>query len=252
MSIVVTWLGHSTVVLDLDGVRLVADPLLRPHAGILRRRGRPPRPETWAGANAVLLSHLHLDHADLASLRLLPVVPIFTAHVNARWVVRKGLVAQPASPDAWTRVGESDVEVRLSPAVHHGRPMPHRPNAAHGHLVRGPSGIVWVAGDTGLFRGMAEMPRLAGGPIDVAIVPVGGWGPRLSSGHLGPEQAAVACRLVAARWAIPVHWKTLHLPAGHLYPPGWMDAAGAAFKTAVTLPCRAVVLDIGATTVIRT
>jgi L-ascorbate metabolism protein UlaG (beta-lactamase superfamily) len=248
LSIDVTWLGHSTVVLDLDGVRLVADPLLRRHAGILRRRGPAPRRASWAGAHGVLLSHLHLDHADLASLRLLPDVPVLTAEENTRWVSRKGLVGQPIGPDTWTRAGPGEVEVKLAPAVHRSRPMPHRPNAAHGHLVRGPSGIVWVAGDTELFPGLAELPRLAGGPIDLAVLPVGGWGPRLSPGHLGPEQAAVACRLTAARQAIPVHWKTLHLPAGQSWPRGWMDSAGAEFAAALSREsptCRGVVLELG-------
>ncbi|WP_048554155.1 MBL fold metallo-hydrolase, partial [Nostocoides japonicum] len=66
-----TWLGHSTVVIDIDGVRLVTDPLLRAHAGPLRRLGPAPRPEQYAGTAAVLLSHLHTDHAEPASLRLL-------------------------------------------------------------------------------------------------------------------------------------------------------------------------------------
>ena len=66
MSIEVTWLGHSTVVLDLDGVRIVADPLLQRHAGILRRRGQTPERAAWHGADAILLSHLHHDHAELA------------------------------------------------------------------------------------------------------------------------------------------------------------------------------------------
>ena len=64
MSIEVTWLGHSTVVLDLDGVRIVADPLLQRHAGILRRRGQTQERAAWHGADAILLSHLHHDHAE--------------------------------------------------------------------------------------------------------------------------------------------------------------------------------------------
>lgn len=244
MSIDVTWLGHSTVVLDLDGVRLVTDPLLRRHAGILRRRGPAPGPDSWNGANAVLLSHLHLDHADLASLRLLAGLPVLTAQENARWVTRKGLVGQTLGMDTWTRVG-GEVGVKLAPAVHRGRPMPHRPNASNGHLVRGPSGIVWIAGDTELFPGMTELPRMAGGTIDLAVLPIGGWGPRLSSGHLSPEQAAAACRLTAARQAIPVHWKTLSLPAGQWYPPDWMDSAGPAFEAALMPGCRLVALEVG-------
>ena len=65
--------------------------------------------------------------------------------------------------------------------------MPHRPNDAHGQLVRGPSGIAWIAGDTGLFPEMAGLTAMAGGPIDVAVVPVWGWGPKLSAGHTDPR-----------------------------------------------------------------
>ena len=231
MSIEVTWLGHSTVVLDLDGVRIVADPLLQRHAGILRRRGQTPERAAWYGADAILLSHLHHDHAELGSLRLLGELPVITAPENAAWVTRKGFVGVGLSEEQWMPVGNGRVEVRLTPAVHAARPMPHRPNAAVGHLVRGPSGVVWLAGDTELFDSMEDLPTLAGAPIDLALVPIGGWGPRLSPGHMGPEEAAVACHRIDARWAIPVHWRTLHVPAGRSLPPrldgsGWAGLHG--------------------------
>lgn len=248
MSIEVTWLGHSTVVLDLDGVRLVADPLLRRNAGILRRRGAEPQRETWHGADAVLLSHLHHDHAEVPSLRLLGGVPILTASDNAHWATRKGLVGRGIAEGEWTPVGGGAVEVRLAPAIHAARPMPHRPNAANGHLVRGPSGIIWVAGDTELFPEMEQLTELAGGPIDVAILPVGGWGPRLSAGHMGPEEAAVACRLTQASVVIPVHFKTLHVPGGRVWPRGWMDAPGPEFVAAMARESpatRVAMLDAG-------
>ena len=75
VAIDVTWLGHSTVILDLDGVRIIADPLLRRNSGILRRRGEQPSQPAWAGTDAVLLSHLHHDHAEVSSLKLFPAVP---------------------------------------------------------------------------------------------------------------------------------------------------------------------------------
>ena len=66
----ITWLGHATVVLDLDGTRIVTDPLLRRHNGSAPPATGPgPRPEQFRDANAVLLSHLHHDHAELPSLR---------------------------------------------------------------------------------------------------------------------------------------------------------------------------------------
>jgi L-ascorbate metabolism protein UlaG (beta-lactamase superfamily) len=246
----ITWLGHSTVVLDLDGVRIITDPLLRRNNGILRRRGGGPVGSAWAGTDAVLLSHLHHDHAEVASLRLLPDVPVLTAPENASWVRRKGLDGWALGEGEWVPVGAGgNVSIRLVPAIHHSRPMPHRPNAANGHLIRGPSGIAWLAGDTELYPDMETLPEMAGGDVDVALVPVGGWGPRLSPGHMGPHEAAVACRLCRASHAIPVHWKTLHIPAAKRIPRGWMDAAGPRFAEALAREaprCRAVELDIGA------
>ncbi|MGN7703056.1 MBL fold metallo-hydrolase [Cellulosimicrobium sp. 22601] len=242
MSVRVTWLGHSSVVLDLGsgragvpGVRLVTDPLLHRHAGMLRRRGERPA-AVWQGSDAVLLSHLHHDHAELRSLRLLGDAPVLTAPANARWLRARGLRGVGLD-DAWHAVGPAaaGVEVRLVTAVHGHRPMPHRPNAANGHLVRsdGPRGVrVWVVGDTEHYPDMVHLPALAGGPVDVALVPVGGWGPRLSGGHLGPAQAARVCAEVGVGVAIPVHWGTLHAPGGRHLPRGWMDHAGAAFEAA--------------------
>jgi L-ascorbate metabolism protein UlaG (beta-lactamase superfamily) len=126
--------------------------------------------------------------------------------------------------------------------------MPHRPNAATGFVLRSPGRIVWFAGDTGPFPAMHDLSVLAGGPIDLAVVPVGGWGPRLSGGHLDPVQAAAAVAACGARSALPVHWGTLHAPASRRLPPGWMDRAGAAFAGAcarLAPGCRVVLLEPG-------
>ncbi|HEX5532138.1 MAG TPA: MBL fold metallo-hydrolase [Actinomycetales bacterium] len=249
MGLRIRWLGHSTTVLDLPGARVLTDPLLRRHAWPLRRRGPGPIPQTWADTDAVLLSHLHHDHADLQSLRMLPGSPVLTTPRNARWLRRHGVAGVDGRWDRWQPVGaDIDVAVRLVPAVHHSRPMPHRPNETCGHLLRSEGALVWVAGDTALFDGMRELPDLAGGPIDLALVPIGGWGPRLSSGHMDPTQAAQACALVRPRSVVPVHWGTLHLPGMRNRPPGWMDRPGELFRREVARlapGCRALVLRLG-------
>jgi L-ascorbate metabolism protein UlaG (beta-lactamase superfamily) len=228
-----TWLGHSTIVLELDGVRILTDPLLRPHVGLLRRRGPQPAPALWRDPDVVLLSHLHHDHADLGSLRMLPAVLVMSDPVNVAWLRRRrGLGPARSLGDGWSPVGRG-VEVRQVPAVHRHRPMPHRPNAAHGHLVRGPSGRVWIAGDTELYPAMERLPDLAGGPLDLAVVPVWGWGPRLSGGHLSPEQAARAVAVTGARVAIPVHWGTLHPPLATRVRSGWFTLPGERFAAAL-------------------
>ena len=152
--------------------------------------------------------------------------------------------------DDWHDLPGGEVQVRGVRADHHSRPMPHRPNEAHGHLLRMGETRIWVAGDTSLYDEMADLPDLAGGPIDLAVVPVGGWGPRLSGGHMDCTQAAEACALVGARVAMPYHWGTLHSPGASQAPRGWMDAPGAAFTDALaerTPRCRPVVLVPGQT-----
>ena len=158
-----TWLGHSSVVLDIDGVRILTDPLLCPHAGLLRRLAPRPDPASWIRPDAVLLSHLHHDHAEFRSLRMLRGAALMSAPANVAWLRRRKLMHTVPLGDGWTPVG-SGVQVRQVPAEHRSRPMPHRPNDANGQLVRGPSGIVWIAGDTGLFPEMAALPAMAGGP----------------------------------------------------------------------------------------
>jgi L-ascorbate metabolism protein UlaG (beta-lactamase superfamily) len=229
-----TWLGHSSTVIDAGSVRLLTDPILRRHNPPLRRRGPAPEHASWQGAEAVLLSHLHHDHADLPSLKLLPGVPVYTAAENARWLRRRGLDGVPLDEGEWAPIGRGGhVEVALVPAVHHSRRMPHRPNAANGHLVRSTWGTVWVAGDTALYDGVAALPRLAGTPIDLALLPIGGWGARLSAGHMGPREAAEACAITGARAAVPIHWGTLYAPWLPDLPRGWMDRPGPAFAAAL-------------------
>ncbi len=228
-----TWLGHSTVVIDLDGTRLVTDPLLRSHAGPLRRLGPTPSPEQYADATAILLSHLHTDHAEPASLRLLGDAPVVSDEAIAGWVRRR--VKRPSvalGPDEWWAASEQ-VAVRLVPAVHPDRPLPHRPNTATGHVVRGPSGVVWFAGDTEAYPGMASLSRLAGAPVDVALVPIAGWGPRLGPGHLDARGAAAVCATVRPRYAMPIHYGTLHPPGFSLGSLRWVRRPLAEFHAAL-------------------
>lgn len=250
MTLDLTWLGHATVVLDLDGTRVLTDPLLRRHIGPLRRRGATPARDQWRDPDVVLLSHLHHDHADLRSLRLLPDhTPVVASAENAAWLRRHRLAGVTPGTDDWMRpVPGSPLAIRLCAAVHHSRPMPHRPNAATGHLIRTASGTVWFAGDTSLVEEMATLPEQAGAPIDLALVPISGWAPRLSGGHMGPSEAAEACRMVDARAAVPVHWGTLHTPFGRNLPRGWMDRPAVQFAAAMAerAPgCRVVVPPIG-------
>ncbi len=224
----ITWLGHASVSIDLraaDGreVRLLTDPVLGHAAGPLARFTARPRVRDWAGADAVLLSHLHHDHADLPSLRRLRGIPVYASPGNARWLVRHGLrraaIEDPPGGADWRQVAPG-VRLRLVRADHDSRPMPHRPNAAHGFLIRTAGAAIWFAGDTSLYPEMDRLAEAAGGRIDVALVPIGGWGPRLSPGHLGPVEAAEAVARSGAAHVVPIHHGTLHPRA---WPDAWLD-----------------------------
>jgi L-ascorbate metabolism protein UlaG (beta-lactamase superfamily) len=208
------WIGHSTTLIELDGARVLTDPVLRDRVGPLVRTAPPPARDCVAGLDAVLLSHLHYDHADLRSLAMIDEsVPVLAPRGSGLWLERQGRRVVHE-----LRVGE---EATVGPlrivgtrAVHEGlrRPLGVRAEAI-GFVVRG-SRSVYFAGDTDLFPDMAELA----GSLDAALLPVAGWGRRLGAGHLDPARAAIAAGLTAPRLAIPIHWGTLAPPLRRLAP----------------------------------
>jgi L-ascorbate metabolism protein UlaG (beta-lactamase superfamily) len=210
----VTWWGHATVEIQLDGTRLITDPLLRRRVGPLSSRGhRPPRRhvDALSSVDGVLLSHLHHDHTDLPSVRRFgaqttTVVPVGAAALVGRHA-RGPVVELPV--EATTRAGGLDIEA--TPADHDGNRIGGQAAEAVGYLIRG-SRCIYFAGDTAVFGGMADLGRRSGG-IDVALLPVSGWGLNLGPGHMDAVAAARATALLRPRVAIPVHWGTLRIPA---------------------------------------
>jgi L-ascorbate metabolism protein UlaG (beta-lactamase superfamily) len=198
----ITWIGHSTVLIELDGVRLLTDPLLRNRVAHLRR---VVTVEADAGSNAdaVLISHLHYDHLDLPSLRRLDRSRLLVVPRGARSLVAKQGFRHVVEVEPGERVDVNGVTVEATYAEHDGNRGPLGTKAsAVGFLASG-NGRIYFAGDTDLFERMSDLA-----PLDVAILPVAGWGPRLPPGHLDPRLAAQALALLRPRVAVPVHWGT--------------------------------------------
>lgn len=195
----ITWLGHSTVLVEAGGARLLTDPLLRPRVGHLRRVAGPA-PPIAGELDAVLLSHVHHDHLDVGSLGLVRARRLIVPRGASRVLRRRGFqnVVELGEGEA---VSVGSVTVRATHAEHPTRRYPFGTETpALGYLVE----RVYFAGDTDLFDGM----RALGSAIDLALLPVAGWGPRVGRGHLDPERAAQAVQLVRPRVAVPVHWGT--------------------------------------------
>ena len=215
----VRWLGHATALLELDGVRLLTDPVLGPRAGPLVRLGRPIGGPSIGPVDCVLLSHLHADHADVASLRRLGcAVPVLGPPGATRWLRRIGVQeVRELRPGEEAEVGA--VRVIATPATHERHRLPLGPKADPiGFLVRG-SRSAYFAGDTDLFDELGDLRN----SVDVALLPVWGWGSKLGPGHLDPERAARAASIIEPAVAIPIHWGTFALgrPVRRPVDPGW-------------------------------
>jgi L-ascorbate metabolism protein UlaG (beta-lactamase superfamily) len=203
-----TFLGHSTVLIEVDGLRVLTDPVLGAGIGPIRRQTAPVAPDLFADLDVVFISHGHHDHLHLASLRRIPgrptiLVPRGLGRVVAETALGSVEEVEPGDHLEIDRVGFEVVD-----ALHDGRRFPWgRPSPALGCVVRG-SRTIYFAGDTDLFPGMSEL-----GDLDVALLPVWGWGPNIGRGHLDPDRAAQAAAILRPAIAVPIHWGTLY-PAG--------------------------------------
>jgi L-ascorbate metabolism protein UlaG (beta-lactamase superfamily) len=200
-----TYVGHATVLIEQAGVRILTDPLLRGRVAHVRRVVPVPCPEDLRDLDAVLISHAHADHLDVPSLRMLAppgrvVAPRGCADILGRAGLRDVVELAPGEGCPVGSIGVGAVR-----ADHDGRrhPLGRRMHAL-GFLVDGPT-RVYFAGDTDLYDGMAALA----GQVDVALLPVAGWGPRLPPGHLNPQTAASAAALIRPEVAVPIHWGTM-------------------------------------------
>ena len=232
-AIEVTWVGHATALVVVDGLRILTDPALTPRLAHLRRHHRVD--VDALAPDVVLISHVHMDHLHLASMRLLTrdrarqvtaIVP-----VGAGRLVRRVGFAEVVE----TTVGDvrtfATVTVQTVPALHSGARGPHsRVRApAVGFVIEGVAGTVYFAGDTDLFDAMVD---LAG--ADVALVPIAGWGRTVGDGHLDAHTAVDATRLLEPRLVVPVHWGTYTPISARPGPPGWLARPAEEFAADLT------------------
>jgi len=239
------WIGHASTYVELDGLRLLLDPVFAERVSPLPvgpRRFHPP-PIALADLppiDAVLVSHDHYDHLDMATVRHLAArgarffVPLgIGAHLE-RWGVP---TAQIDEMEWWQRRTLRGVEFVCTPTRHYsGRGLSDRSATLWSSWsVLGPRHRIYYSGDTGYSTHFAEIgSRL--GPFDIAFVKIGAYGPGASwlDIHMSPEQAVQAHRDVRARRMFPVHWSTFNL-AYHDWDEPVRRAVAEARRTGVAL-----------------
>jgi L-ascorbate metabolism protein UlaG (beta-lactamase superfamily) len=212
----VTWFGHSSTLVEIDGRRVLTDPVWSDRASPLPGIG----PRAWYPAplpldllppiDAVLISHDHYDHLDRRTIEALKdgkvtfIVPLGIGAHLAYWGVPEARIVEL---DWWQRTRLGDLEIVCTPARHASGRMVIDTDAKlwSGWALIGARHRVYYSGDTGLFPAMSEIgARL--GPFDLTMIEAGQYGRGWPDWHLGPEQALVAHRLVRGRVMLPVHW----------------------------------------------
>lgn len=218
-----TWVGHSTAVIEFPGVTVLTDPIWSRHASpipatSLRRWVEPPLPiEELPRIDIVLLSHNHYDHLDAPTVRRLarlhPGAAWLTPLGNAGLLRRLGVV-RVEELDWWAEAAVGPALVACTPAQHFSARGLHDRNRAlwGGFVVRAGGRSLYFAGDTG-FHPEFELIRRRLGPFDVLLLPVGAYEPRwfMKTVHMNPAEALAAYHELGGGLLVPIHWGTFKL-----------------------------------------
>ena len=202
----ITYVGHATALIELDGVRVLTDPVLRPRLlTVIVRHSPEPDPEIAERIDAVLISHLHHDHLDFASLRRIGLEVRIVAPAGAGRVIRRRGFEQVIELGTGESTNVGGLEVRATAAIHDGRRHKVGPEGRRvGYLLRRRP-LVYFAGDTDLFDGM-EMIWPATSTWRCCRSPAGA---RRSARPPRPATRGGGGGDAAAAPAIPIHWGTL-------------------------------------------
>ena len=221
----VVWLGHASFLVQGCGLSLLIDPVFAdycspfPIEGLIRRTKLPLALEDLPHIDAVLLTHNHYDHLDLATLRTLRGRTQFIiAEGHAEWLAEK--LRRPVDEVPWghtfTLVGRGGEEVLATstPAQHFAARTPFDRNRGHwcGWLIEGGGCKIWHAGDSGYCPAFSAIGERHG-PIDFGMIPIGAYFPRsiMKPIHMNPEEAVQAFHEAGCRRAVGMHWGSFTL-----------------------------------------
>lgn len=217
----ITWLGHSSMIIELDGQRVLVDPVWGKRVSPVpflgpRRFHPPPLPlEELPAVDAVLISHDHYDHLDVPTVKALADrVPLFVvplgigAHLE-KWGVAPERIVEL---DWWDEHRVGSLRLVATPCRHFsGRGLADRNETLWtSWAIVGPEHRVFFSGDTGMHGDFDEIGRRLG-PFDVTMLEVGAYNSWWRNVHLGPEQAVDAHVRLQGKLMMPVHWGTFNL-----------------------------------------
>ena len=237
----VAWLGHASLLVEIDGVTVLVDPVFGWAGPVPRKAPTPMSVAELPHIDVVAISHGHYDHLDAGSVKAL--AQRFGAELTiavplgvGRSLPRAARACQVVELDWWRALTLRGVDVCLVPAQHwHRRGLADTNQALWGGWVVRGSRSVYHSGDTGWFGGFSAIGRVFG-DLDLAVLPIGAWEPRwfMADQHMDPDGAVRAFQAVGARRFLAMHWGTFDLTDEPLAegPPELeraADRAGEAF-----------------------
>jgi L-ascorbate metabolism protein UlaG (beta-lactamase superfamily) len=236
----VTRLGHSTLLIEIDGVRVLTDPVWGPRASPMRFAGPkrfhpPPAPlAALPRLDVVLVSHDHYDHLDRPTIRALAGtrVPFVASLGMGAHLERWGIAPERITElDWWEQTDVKGVTVTAAPAQHFsGRGIKDRNTTLWSSFhLRGPSHSFFYGADTGLTREYTDIARRLG-PFDMVALEIGAYHPAWGDIHMGPDNALAAYALLGSGAFLPIHWGTFNLA---MHP--WDEPAETVLRRAPTL-----------------
>jgi L-ascorbate metabolism protein UlaG (beta-lactamase superfamily) len=219
----ITWLGHSTFLAEIDGHRLLIDPVWSERPSPFswmgpRRFHEPPLPlDQLPAIDAVVISHDHFDHLDYRTVKALGGrVPLYIAPLGVGahleyWGVPAERVIER---DWWGEVTVGDLTLTATPARHFSGRSPLMTDRDAtlwcGWVIAGRAHRIYYSGDSGMFPGFATIGERLG-PFDAVLMEIGAYNQMWRDVHMGPEQAIDARVAVGSGLFIPVHWGTFDL-----------------------------------------
>jgi len=219
----VTFINHATVLVQMDGMNVLTDPIYSLRASPLSFAGphrvRPPgiRMEDLPHIDAVIISHNHYDHMDLATLQILYAkfsMPVFVGLGNGK-LLRDAGIGKVQEVSWWGSYPLSrDVRLFSVPVQHFSRRGMTDGDQTlwTGYALAGPAGLVYFAGDTGYAHHFQQVKETFG-EVTLAILPIGAYLPRwfMNAMHISPEEAVQAHIDLGASYSIPMHYGTFPL-----------------------------------------
>jgi L-ascorbate metabolism protein UlaG (beta-lactamase superfamily) len=248
----VTWLGHSTTLIEIDGARVLTDPVWGSRASPLSLAGPkrfqpvPVALREMPPVDLVIVSHDHYDHLDYPTIRALAKsdVPFVTSLGVGAHLEMWGIPPERITELDWWesyRLPTAGAEVTAAPSQHFSGRTPKTRNATlwSSFIVRSERHSVFFSGDTGFTTEYQDI-RTRLGPFDLAMLEVGAWDAAWGDMHLGPENALRAIALLDPGAFLPVHWGTFRL-AMHQ----WDQPAEVLFEQSPKLRSRLVMPKLG-------